>query len=47
MSSNNKLDGQWEGIQDGGKTSVDVRCRHMCSASNTIEEVGCVGNGDV
>ena len=39
MSSDNKLDGQCESIQDGGKTSDNVRCRHMCSASNTIEEV--------
>ena len=47
MSSNNKVDCQWESIQDGGKTSDDVRCRNMCSASSTIEEVGCGGNGDV
>ena len=43
----NKLEGQWECIQDGCKTSNDVRCRDMGSEESTREDIGCGGNEEV
>ena len=43
----NKFESQGESIQDGCKTSNDVRCRDMGSEEGTREEVGRSGNEDV
>ena len=44
----NKFESQGNSsIQDGCKTSNDVRCRDMGSEESTREEVGCGGNEDV
>ena len=40
----NKVESQWEIIQDSCKTSNDVQCRDVVSQESTIEEVGCGGN---
>ena len=46
VRSKNKLENQWESIQDSCKTSNDVQCRDMCSEGCT-REVGCGRNEDV
>ena len=43
----NTFESQGESIQDGCKTSIDVRCRDMGSEESTGEEVGCGGSEDV
>ena len=44
---NNKIEGQWECVQDGCKTSNGVRCRGVGSEESTRDEVGCCVSEDV
>ena len=47
MRPKNKVESQWESIQDSCKTGNDVRCRDVGSEESKREEVGCSGNEDV
>ena len=42
----NTFESQGESMQEGCKTSNDVRCRDLGSEESTTEEVGCDGNED-
>ena len=47
MRPKNKLEDQWESMQDGCNTTNGVRCRDMGSEESTRKEVGYGGNEDV